>query len=127
MEKIIEQIRKLEFQLLVRRPDGKAELASPSVLSEVIVKIAILLSQLTDWQTNYEIDYKNKKSKMLDELLKEGIAITPALNKIDLDEKMIELKTSLKRIENHIDRTESLIMTVQSHIKLKGIEAQNNL
>ena len=127
MEKIIEQIRKLEFQLLVRRPDGKAELASPSVLSEVIVKIAILLSQLTDWQTNFELDYKNNKAKMLDDLLKEGVAITPALNKIDLDKKMIELKTSLKRIENHIDRTESLIMTVQSHIKLKGIEAQNNL
>lgn len=121
MDKIIERITILEKNLVT--PQG---LAQPMVLSENIVKIAILISQLVDPLSEAELEFKQKRAREYHRL-RESFATTTARDEIKMDEKLIRQEIEIDKVKNFIKRTEQILSTIQSHIKVKESEARSNL
>lgn len=126
MDKLVEEINRLELSM-IRKVGGKIELSSPIVLSETIAKIAIYLSQLSDEVTNTELDFKQSRAAKFDSLLKSGEKRTAAETFIRFDQDLIKKESDADRLRNFIKRTENVITTIQTHIRVKTAEANNNL
>lgn len=126
MDKLVNEINRLELSML-HKTGGKVELAQPTYLSEVIAKIAIYLSQLSDEVTNSELAYKQSRAARFDSLLKDGEKPTSAERLIRFDKELIKKESDADRIRNFIKRTENVITTIQTHIRVKTNEAAGNL
>lgn len=126
MDKLVAEINRLELSM-VRKVGGKIELAQPIFLSETIAKIAIYLSQLSDEVSNAELTFKQSRAARFDALLKSGEKITSAERLIRFDQELIKKENDGERLKNFIKRTENVISTIQTHIRVKGNEANTNL
>lgn len=126
MDKLVEEINRLELSML-KKVGGRVELANPTYLSETIAKIAIYLSQLSDEVTNAELNFKQSRAARFDSLLKEGEKRTAAETFIRFDQELIKAESDADRLRNFIKRTENVITTIQTHIRVKNNEAAGNL
>lgn len=126
MDKLVKEINRLELSML-HKVGGKVELANPTYLSETIAKIAIYLSQLSDEVTNAELAYKQSRAARFDSLLKNNEKPTSAERLIRFDQDLIKMESDADRLRNFIKRTENVITTIQTHIRVKNNEAAGNL
>ena len=122
MEKLIQEINRLEMEMLVKR-DGEVHLVEMHILSETIARIAIYLTKLAEHASEAEINFKLKRAKKYDELLKEGIKRSPAGEALRFDEELIKSEGEVERLRGYIKRCDSVITTIQTHISVKKIEA----
>ena len=99
----------------------------PSMLSETIVKIAIYLSQLSGEITNAELAFKHDRAAQFDTMLKEGTKRTVAETLVKFDKDLIQKEMNAERLRNFVKRTEGVITTTQTHIRVKTNEAAGNL
>jgi len=121
MNEIIKKINILEKNLVT--PQG---LANPSILSETVVKIAILLAQLVDPLSEAELQFKQKRAKEYHRL-RENMADSPAKEMVRSNEELIKQEADIDKVKNFIKRTDQIITTVQSHNRVKSEEARSNL
>ena len=126
MDKLVAEINRLELSMITKQ-DGQVRLSHPSMLSETIAKIAIYLSQLSDEITNAELNFKQNRARKFDELLKGGEKRTAAETFIRFDEDLIKAESDAERLRNFVKRTETVITTIQTHIRVKTNEAAGNL
>lgn len=126
MDKLVQEINRLELSML-NKVGGKVELANPTYLSETIAKIAIYLSQLSDEVTNAELAYKQSRAARFDSLLRNNEKPTSAERLIRFDQELIKMESDADRLRNFIKRTENVITTIQTHIRVKNNEAAGNL
>lgn len=126
MDKLVEEINRLELSML-KKVGGKVELANPVYLSDVISKIAIYLSQLSDEVTNTELDFKLKRAAKFDSLLKSGEKRTAAETFIRFDQELIKAESDAERLRNFVKSTDKVITTIQTRIRVKTAEANGNL
>lgn len=121
MDDIIKRINQMESNLVT--PQG---LANPSILSETVVKIAILLAQLVDPLSEAELQFKQKRAKEYHRL-RETMADSPAKEATRHNLELIKEESDIDKARNFIRRTEQIISTIQSHNKIKESEARNNI
>lgn len=121
MNDIITRITVLEKNLVT--PKG---LANPSLLSETVVKIAILLAQLVDPLSESELQFKQQRAKEYHHL-RENMADSPAKEMVRNNEELIKEESDIDKVKNFIKRTEQIISTIQSHNKIKESESRGNL
>jgi hypothetical protein len=126
MDKLVQEINRLELGM-IHKVSGRVELANPVKLSETIAKIAIYLAQLSDEVTNAELRYKQARAAKFDRLLKDGEKRTAAVDFIRYDQELIKAESDADRLRNFIKRTENVITTIQTHIRVKNNEAAGNL
>lgn len=126
MDKLIQEINRLELSM-ISKANGRIELLPPGYLSETIAKIAIYLSQLGDEQVNAELEYKMARAKKFDQLIKNGEKRTGAETLVRFDVDLVQAESNSERLRNYIKRTEGVITTIQTHIRVKSNEAAGNL
>lgn len=125
-ESILKQIEKFEVNLLVKGSGG-VEIAQPHILGENIVKIRVLLVQLVDCVATAERDYRHSKASRYDELIKEGTKRSPAMDMLKLDKELIDKEIATERLRGYMKYIDSLVSSVQSHIKVQTGIANTNL
>lgn len=123
--KKLQAIRDREANLLIKTANGTIKIAEPTVLSENVTILAIMLSELIEPLTELELQYRETKAAKYTSLIKSGVSRSAAKGETEVDVELARLKVDINRLENYIRRTEQIITTVQSHIKSKGIEARN--
>lgn len=123
-DKIIGQIISLENRLL-HTTGNNVTMAAPAVLSETIAKISILLANLSEPLFQAELDYKLARAARFDRYLKEGEKRTVAESLIRYDRELIKAELEVERIRNFMKRMDSLIMAIQSHLRVKTAETSN--
>jgi len=102
-------------------------MADPHTLSETIAKISVLLAQLVDPIFDAELSYKQSRAKKYDDLLKKGEKKSPAAEAMRFDPELIKMENDVERIRNFIKRTEQIISTTQTHIRVQSGIARNEL
>lgn len=121
---IIKQIEKFQAQLLVNTGNG-VEINNPTVVSEVIVKIRILLVQLVDHVADAELSFKQTRAAKYDELIKKGEKRTPAEAMIKMDLDLIKMESDADRINKYMKYVDSLVSAVQSLLKVQSSAERN--
>jgi hypothetical protein len=125
MEQLVKEINRLELSMIIKH-QGVTQLKPPGVLSETIAKIAIYLSQLSDEVTNAELNFKQERARRFHENRKKESS-SAAERMVRFDEELIKLESEADRLRNFIKRTENVITTIQTHIRVKNSEAAGNL
>lgn len=126
MDKLIQEINRLEMEMLSKR-DGEVHLTSPHILSESIARISIYLSRLGDQVSEQELNFKLKRAARYDRLLKEGFKTTQIDRELKYDQELIKHENEVERLWKYIKRTEGVISSIQTHIRVKSTEASNGL
>lgn len=126
VDKIIQQLERFQAQLLIKS-NGTVEVADPATLSATGVKIRVLLVQLVDKLAIIERDYRHSKAAMYDKLIKEGVKKSPALDQIDLTPEIIDKRIEAERIRGYAKYVDSLVSSIQTHIKVQTGIARNDL
>lgn len=121
MDETISKIILLEKQI-----PTKHGLNNPHILSEIAVKLSVLLARLTDPLSEEELKYKGLKAKKYDALLKAGEKRSPANDALRYDRELIKQEIAIERIKGYVRRTDQIISTLQTHIRVKENEARNN-
>jgi len=122
---IIKQIMSLENQLL-KRQGGRVVLAEAGQISETLGKISVLLANLSEPVFEAELEYKLTRAARYDRMLKDGEKRTVAEANLKYDQELIQKELAVDRIKGYIKRTEQLITTMQTHIKVL-LAQQSNL
>jgi hypothetical protein len=122
MEKLIQEINRLEMEMLVKR-DGEVHLVEMHILSETIARIAIYLTKLAESVSEAELNFKLNRAAKFDRLLKDGEKRTAAETLIRFDQDLIKLEGEVERLRGYIKRCDNVITTIQTHISVKKIEA----
>lgn len=121
MDETISKIILLEKQI-----PTKHGLANPHILSEIAVKLSVLLARLTDPLSQEELQYKESKASKFDSLVKGGMKPSPAGDTLKMDRDLIKREIEIERIKGYLKRTDQIISTLQTHIRVKENEARNN-
>ena len=128
VDQIIQQLE-LQQRLLIlskqQTESGKVEINNPGVLSEVIVKMRMLIVQLVDKVAEAELDYRKSKSARFDRFIKEGIKRSPAFDLLELEPDLIEKKIATERLKNYMKYCDSLVSSVQSLLKVMSSADKN--
>ena len=128
VDQIIQQLE-LQQRLLIlskqQTESGKVEINNPGVLSEVIVKMRMLIVQLVDKVAEAELDYRKSKSARFDRFIKEGIKRSPAFDLLELEPDLIEKKIATERLKNYMKYCDSLVSSVQSLLKVMSSSERN--
>lgn len=121
---IIKQIEKFQTQLLVNNGNG-VEINNPVALADAIVKIRVLLVQLVDKVAEAELEYRRTKAARYDRFIKEGMKRSPAIDSLDFEADLIELKVETERVRGYMKYVDSLVSAVQSLLKVQSSGERN--
>lgn len=116
VNEIVEQIEKFQVQLFVKSQGG-VEIAPPHVAGPVGIKIRTLLTQMVDKVFDIELEYRRTKAARLDSFLKDGMKKSPAIDQLEFEPDLIDLKIKVERLKNYMKYADSLVSMVQSHIR----------
>jgi hypothetical protein len=123
---IIKKLGEYEARLLVRGDKG-IEIADPTVLAPTIIQIRTLLVMLVDKVAEAELDFKRSRAARLDKFLKEGMKRSPAIDSVRFEQDLIEKEIAADRLRNYMKYVDSLVSSVQTHIKVQTGIANNAL
>lgn len=113
---IIKQIDKYSAELYVRTAVG-IEPAAPGKLSSNLLFIRGLLVQLVEKQSGAETEYRHAKAARFDKFLKEGSKKSPAMDALEMEEDLIDMKIETERLRNYMKYVDGLCTSVQSVLK----------
>lgn len=117
-ERIIKQLESYQLQLFVRTSSG-TEPADPTTLSSRLLLIRALLLQLVDHLANSDRQYRLMKAARLDGFLEKGMKKSPAIDQLEFEEDLIELKVNTERLRNYIKYVDGLCSGIQSVLKVQ--------
>jgi K+/H+ antiporter YhaU regulatory subunit KhtT len=127
VNQIIDSINNLESQLLVRDTQGKISLATPGVICNILPRLSILVQQAVDPMSQLDLRFRKSRAARFDQLLKEGIKKSPAMDQLKMEVDLIEMEAAVNRISNFVKLTQSTITTFQTNLRLQTGMAAGNL
>lgn len=127
-DQIIKQLDTYQARLFRKeRRETGIELvpATPTILSENLLLIRVLLIQLVDKVADAERDYRISKAGRFDELLKEGIKRSPAETQLDMDPALIKKKIDTERLRNYMKYADGMCTSIQSVLRVQSGSDKN--
>lgn len=118
-DEIIEQLDKFQARLFVRR-GGQVEPADPTVLANNLLLIRGLLIQLVDKVADHELEYRKAKASRFDKFIKDGMKKSPAMDQLDMEEDLIDLKIATERVRNYMKYVDGLCTSIQSVLRVQS-------
>lgn len=123
---IIEQLEKFQVRLFVKR-DGQVEPADPTTLANNLLLIRGLLIQLVDKVAESELAYRKSKAarfdgfiKTVDPNTKKPMSKSAAMDALDMEEDLIEMKIATERVRNYAKYVDGLCTSIQSVLKVQS-------
>lgn len=122
-DEIIAQLDTFQARLFIRR-NGQVEPADPVTLSNNLLLIRGLLIQLVDKVADSELMYRKAKASRYDSFLtahkpgEKGMSKSAAMDKLDMEDDLIDMKITSERIKNYMRYTDGLCTSIQSVLKV---------
>lgn len=129
-DEIIAQLDNFQARLFIRR-NGQVEPADPTTLSNNLLLIRGLLIQLVDKVADTELLYRKSKAARYDSFLtahkpgEKGLSKSAAMDKLDMEDDLIDMKITSERIKNYMKFTDGLCTSIQSVLKVMSSSEKN--
>lgn len=122
---IIAQLEKFQARLFIKGAAG-VEPADPVTLSSNLLLIRGLLVQLVEKVAEAELRYRHAKASRFDQFVKDGMKKSPAIDALDFEKDLIDMKIETERVRNYMKYVDGLCTSVQSVLKVQSSSGKND-
>lgn len=117
-DEILKNIAVLHKGLFVDR-GGETVPARPEELAKRLLLIRIETVKLVEYVAQAELDYRHEKSARFDKFLKDGMKRSPAMDSLEMEGDLIDMKINTERLKNYMKHIDGLCTTLQSYLKFE--------